>query len=61
MIVARVIDPRSKLATAQGLRSDTAFSTLGTELGLGEVTADHLYQAMDWLLPTAGDRAPAST
>ncbi len=51
MIVARVIDPRSKLATAQGLRGDTAFSTLGADLELGEVTADHLYQAMDWLLP----------
>ena len=29
MIVARVIDPRSKLATARGLSGETAFTSLG--------------------------------
>jgi len=29
MIAARVIDPRSKLATARGLGGETAFTTLG--------------------------------
>lgn len=52
LIVARVIDPASKLATAQGLREETAFSALGETLGLSAVTEDDLYAAMDWL----GDR-----
>ena len=50
LILARVIDPRSKLATAQGLQDQTARSTLGEELGLRGVSADRLYDAMDWLV-----------
>jgi len=54
MIVARIIDPRSKLATAQGLSDETAFTSLGQVLGLGsgpgEIDEDDLYEAMDWLL-----------
>lgn len=50
MIVARVIDPRSKLATARGLSGETAFSSLAKVLGVCEATADDLYAAMDWLL-----------
>ena len=34
MIVARVIDPSSKLATARGLNSQTCVSTLGELLGV---------------------------
>jgi len=51
LIAARILDPRSKLATAQGLDPETAFSSLGEELGLRGVSADELYEAMDWLLP----------
>ena len=51
LIVARVIDPRSKLATARGLDGETAFTSLGETLGLSSATPDELYAAMDWLLP----------
>jgi transposase len=50
MIVARIIDPRSKLATAQGLQEETLESTLGEILELGTANEDELYAAMDWLL-----------
>ena len=50
MIAARVLDPRSKLATARGLGSETRADTLGEELGCGDVAAGELYAAMDWLL-----------
>jgi len=49
MIVARVIDPRSKLAIARGLDPETAATSLGEVLELGRVTEDELYFAMDWL------------
>jgi hypothetical protein len=51
MIVARVIDPRSKLATARGLGQQTAFTSLGEALNLTGVSEDDLYAALDWLLP----------
>ena len=51
MIVARVIDPRSKLATARGLSGETAFTSLGEELGVSDADENDLYAAMDWLLP----------
>ena len=50
MIVARVIDARSKLATARALTPESAVSTLGQLLGLGKVDENELYQAMDWLV-----------
>lgn len=50
MIVSRVIHPMSKLATALGLKGETAFSSLGELLGLEEVEDREMYQAMDWLL-----------
>jgi len=50
MIVARLIDPRSKLATVRGFREATAFSTLGECLGIQSADEDDLYEAMDWLL-----------
>ncbi len=51
MITAAVIDGSSKLATARGLRAETAASSLGEVLGLGWCDEDDLYAAMDWLLP----------
>ncbi len=51
MIVARLIDPQSKLATARGFQTETASSSLGEVLGLGTADEDDLYGAMDWLLP----------
>ncbi|MEK7218367.1 MAG: IS1634 family transposase [Patescibacteria group bacterium] len=51
MIVARLLDPASKLATARGLGTETAFSSLGAMLGVETATEDDLYDAMDWLLP----------
>jgi len=50
MIVARVIDPQSKLATARGLSDETAFTSLGEVLALGKIDENDLYAAMDWLL-----------
>jgi len=49
MIVARVIDPRSKLATARGLSGETAFTSRGEVLGIQDADANDLYAAMDWL------------
>ena len=49
MIVARLIAPASKLATARMLDPLTAASSLGDVLGLGPVDEDELYIALDWL------------
>ena len=49
MVVGRIIDPASKLATARGLSPQTASSSLGEVLGLGEVDEDELYAVLDWL------------
>ncbi len=51
LIAQRVLQPGSKLATARALRSQTAHSTLGEELGVAAVDEDDLYEALDWLLP----------
>jgi hypothetical protein len=49
MIVARLVTPASKLATARMLDPATAASSLGDVLGLGAVDEDELYVALDWL------------
>jgi len=49
LIVARVLAPDSKLATARALDTTSATSTLAEMLGLETVEADDLYRAMDWL------------
>jgi hypothetical protein len=49
LVVARVLAPASKLATARGLRTETASSSLGEVLGVGGADEDDLYDAMDWL------------
>ena len=64
MIVARIIDPGSKLAAARALSPETATSSLGTILGLGEVDEDELYTALDWLRerqPPSKRRWPTDT
>jgi transposase len=50
MLVAAVIAPDSKLATARGLRAETATSSLGQVLGVSGADEDDLYAAMDWAL-----------
>jgi hypothetical protein len=50
MLVAQVIAPGSKLATARGLRTETATSSLGQLLGVAGCDEDDLYAAMDWVL-----------
>ena len=55
LLLARILDPASKLATARGLSAATATSSLGEMLGLGAVDEDELYTALDWLL----ERQPA--
>jgi hypothetical protein len=55
MVVARVLSPDSKLATARGLDEESAFSALADALSLEAVSADSLYRSLDWLL----ERQPA--
>jgi len=50
MIVARILQPASKLATTRALREETAATSLGLELGLGTIQDEELYKALDWLL-----------
>ena len=54
MILARILEPRSKLATARSLSSETLTHTLGEELGIEDAGGDELYRAMDWLLKRQG-------
>ena len=49
-ILARLLDPGSKLAAARHLSPDTAASSLGAVLGLGPVTGNELLDMLDWLL-----------
>jgi len=49
MLVARVLEPASKLATHRMLHEDTATSSLGHVLGVGRCCVDELYRALDWL------------
>jgi hypothetical protein len=50
MVVARVLDPRSKLATARGLFPESATTSLHEVLDLGAASVEDLYGALDWLL-----------
>jgi Transposase DDE domain len=49
LIVARLIDPAAKLATARQLDAATASHSLGAVLDLGAVAVNELYAALDWL------------
>jgi transposase len=50
MIVSRILHPCSKLATVRSLHSETTTTVLGDLLGLGTMSENDLYHAMDWLL-----------
>jgi transposase len=51
MIIARILEPSSKLATARGFHPETATSTLAALLDLDDaVDETQLYHALDWLL-----------
>jgi hypothetical protein len=54
LIVARIIDPRSKLAIARGLAEETALSTLAQTLDIVSAGEEELYAAMDWLVQRQG-------
>jgi transposase len=51
MVVARILEPRSKLATARALNGETLHSSLGEMLEVATADEDELYESMDWLLP----------
>jgi hypothetical protein len=50
LVVARVLEPAPKLATARALRTATRTSSLGEVLAVSGCDEDDLYEAMDWLL-----------
>jgi hypothetical protein len=50
MIVDRLVTPRSKLGFIRAVSPDTACSSLGAVLELGEVGEREPYAALDWLL-----------
>ena len=50
MIVQRILAPSSKLATVRALNPETASSSLGPRLSLGEVREHEIYAALDWLV-----------
>ena len=49
-IVARVLDPASKLATARNLSPQTATTSLGPLLDLGPVHGNEMLAMLDWLV-----------
>ena len=49
-VVARLLHPASKLATARQLSHETATSSLGAVLDLGAVSGNELLAMLDWLL-----------
>ena len=49
-IVARTVEPGSKLACARALSPDTASSSLGALLNLGPVDGNEMLALLDWLL-----------
>ena len=64
MIVARVVEPAAKLATARQLSAATAAHSLGAVLELGHVDEDELYLALDlcWRRsPRSRPRSPGVT
>jgi Transposase DDE domain len=50
MIVDRLIAPRSKLGFVRAVDEETATSSLGAVLRLGQVKEREAYEALDWLL-----------
>lgn len=54
MLAARLLDPRSKLATSRALQGESLAHTVGETLGVDDVEEEELYAAMDWLLERQG-------
>ena len=50
MMVDRLIAPRSKLGFVRAVDEETASTSLGAVLGLGQVREREAYEALDWLL-----------
>ena len=50
MIVSRIINPCSKLATVRSLNEQTSSTVLSDLLNIPDINENDLYQAMDWLL-----------
>ena len=50
LLVSRLIEPSSKFACAQALRSESAFHSLGELVGLQELSDREVYRGLDWLL-----------
>lgn len=50
MIVDRLVTPRSKLGFVRAVSPETACTSVGAVLGLGEVDEREAYAALDWLL-----------
>jgi transposase len=51
MIIARILEPSSKLATARGFHPQTATSSLAAVLDLDDAVEEtQLYRSLDWLL-----------
>jgi transposase len=50
MMVDRLIEPRSKLSFVRAVDEETAISSLGSAVGLGQVKEREAYEALDWLL-----------
>jgi hypothetical protein len=49
LVAARIVEPASKLATCRLLQDDTATSSLGRVLKVGDADQNDLYAALDWL------------
>ena len=49
LLVAQVITPASKLATHRMLRDETASCSAGKALGLGDIAAEEVDAALNWL------------
>ncbi len=50
MVVARIVAPGARPATARGLSPESATDTLGRTPGVGDADGNELHGAMDWLL-----------
>lgn len=50
LLVSRIIEPASKLATHRMVREETAVNSLGQMLGLSDARQDDVYSALDWLV-----------
>jgi hypothetical protein len=50
MIVSRIVNPSSKLATSRSISGETCSTALGDLLGIERVSETDFYRAMDWLL-----------